>query len=252
MSAEHFEYAVVGAGKGGKTLAAQMASSGRHVVMIEKGMIGGTCINVACVPTKTMVKSAKVAELARRAAAIGIRVQFDGADPVGVRQRKRAVVAEMVGRNQTNFDNTGTRPALPEIPGLATARPLNSESIQELDRLPEHLIFLGGYVGCEFAQMFRRFGSQVTLIERSEAFLPREDPDVAQRVLEIFQDFAVKRGAELVDYAADGVERHGRMTASASATAALFDATALAPTAAATRSASPAVAALIETACPRP
>src|SRR4051794_27021497 len=95
MAAKHFEFAVVGGGKGGKTLAAQMASSGHQVVMVEKGMIGGTCINVACIPTKTLVKSAKVAELAQRAAAFGIRVQLDGADPVGVRERKRAVVAEM-------------------------------------------------------------------------------------------------------------------------------------------------------------
>ncbi len=195
MPAEHFEIAVVGGGKGGKTLAAKMASASRPVVMVEKGMIGGTCINVACIPTKTMVKSAKVAELARRAAAFGIRVALDGADPIGARDRKRAVVAEMVGRNQANFDrsgmtlllgtarftgprslevrlggggvreltadkvfvNTGTRPALPPMPGLADARPLHSESVQELDRLPELLIVLGGgYVGCEFAQMSGR------------------------------------------------------------------------------------------------
>src|SRR5687767_14790796 len=156
MPAAHYEFAVVGGGKGGKTLAAKMASAGRRVVMIEKGMIGGTCINVACIPTKTLVRSAKVAELARRAAEFGIRVTFDGVDPIGVRQRKRAVVAEMVSRNQANFDrsgmtlligtarfteprtlevrlreggvreltadkvfvNTGTRPRLPSLPGL--------------------------------------------------------------------------------------------------------------------------------------
>jgi pyruvate/2-oxoglutarate dehydrogenase complex dihydrolipoamide dehydrogenase (E3) component len=190
-------------------------------------MIGGSCINVACIPTKTMVKSAKVAELARRAAGFGIRVAFDGADPIGVRDRKRAAVAEMVRRNQANFDrsgmtlligtahftgphslevrlrdggvreltadkvflNTGTRPALPPMPGLADARPLDSESVQELDRLPEHLVVLGGgYVGCEFAQMFRRFGSRVTVVERAETFLPREDPDVAEQMLQIFRE----------------------------------------------------------------
>src|SRR5262245_8223659 len=100
MPAEHFEFAVVGGGKGGKTLAAKMASAGRPVVMVEKGMIGGTCINVACIPTKTLVKSAKVADLARRAPGFGIRTTFDGADPIRVRDRKRAAVAEMVGRNQ--------------------------------------------------------------------------------------------------------------------------------------------------------
>src|SRR5688500_18161187 len=107
MPTEHFEIAVVGGGKGGKSLAATMASAGRPVVMVEKGMIGGSCINVACIPTKTLVKSAKVAELARRAAEFGIRVTFDGVDPIGVRQRKRAVVAEMVSRNQANFDRSG-------------------------------------------------------------------------------------------------------------------------------------------------
>lgn len=227
MPAEHYEFAVVGGGKGGKTLAAKMASAGRRVVMIEKGMIGGTCINVACIPTKAMVTSAKVAELARRAARFGIRVAFEGADAVGVRNRKRTVVAEMVARNQANFDrsgmtlligtgrftgpralevqlpdggvreltadkvfvNTGTRPALPPIPGLAESRPLHSESVQELDRLPEHLIILGGgYIGCEFAQMFQRFGSRVTIVNRSESFLPREDADVGEQVLSLFRE----------------------------------------------------------------
>jgi pyruvate/2-oxoglutarate dehydrogenase complex dihydrolipoamide dehydrogenase (E3) component len=227
MSAEHFEFAVVGGGKGGKTLAVKMASAGRRVVMIEKGMIGGTCINVACIPTKTMVKSAKVAELSRRAAEFGIQVVFDGADPVGIRNRRGAVVAEMIGRNQANFDrsgmtlligtarftgqrtldvrlqdggsrevtadkvfiNTGTRPALPPLPGLVEAQPLNSESVQDLDRLPEHLIVIGGgYIGCEFAQMFRRFGNRVTIIERAESFLPREDSDVGEQVLAIFRE----------------------------------------------------------------
>jgi pyruvate/2-oxoglutarate dehydrogenase complex dihydrolipoamide dehydrogenase (E3) component len=227
MPVEHFEIAVVGGGKGGKTLAAKMASAGRPVVMVEKGMIGGSCINIACIPTKTLVKSAEVAELARRAADFGIRAAFDGADPIGVRDRKRAVVAEMVRRNQAKFEhsgmtlllgtarftaprslevrlrdggvreltadkvflNTGTRPALPPMPGLADARPLDSESVQELERLPEHLVILGGgYVGCEFAQMFRRFGSRVTVVERAETFLPREDRDVADQVFRCFRE----------------------------------------------------------------
>jgi probable pyridine nucleotide-disulfide oxidoreductase len=230
MPAEQFEFVVVGGGKGGKTLAAKMASTGRRVAMVEEGMIGGSCINVACIPTKTMVKSAKVAELARRAADFGIRVTYEAADPMGIRDHKRTVVAKMVDRNQANFDrsgmtlvigtacftgprtvevqlreggmreligekvfiNTGARPALLPIPGLADTHPLQSESIQELDRLPEHLIVLGGgYIGCEFAQMFRRFGSEVTLIERNNAFLAREDRDVAEHVLQILQEDGV-------------------------------------------------------------
>jgi len=227
MPAEQFEFAIIGGGKGGKSLAMKLASVGRRVVMVERAMIGGTCINVACIPTKTMVKSAKVAELARRAAEFGINVNFEGASPEGVRKRKREVVAGMVARNQTAFDhsgmtllignarftgprtfevklkdgatrqitadkvfiNTGTRPSHPSMPGLADAKPLDSESVQELDRLPEHLIILGaGYIGCEFAQVFRRFGSRVTLIDRGPRFLPREDADIANELRGIFAE----------------------------------------------------------------
>jgi pyruvate/2-oxoglutarate dehydrogenase complex dihydrolipoamide dehydrogenase (E3) component len=100
------------------------------------------------------------------------------------------------------FINTGTHPAMPPLPGLSEAQPLNSESVQELDRLPEHLIVLGGgYIGCEFAQMFRRFGSRVTILERSAAFLPREDPDVGEQVLSIFREdgIDVRLGASVQD-----------------------------------------------------
>ena len=119
MPAEHFEIAVVGGGKGGKTLAAKEASAGRPVVMVEKGMIGGTCINVACIPTKTMVQSAKVAELARRAAGFGIRVAFAGADPVGLRDRKRAVHSMTGGGVIHQLGRSG-------FPGPLLARAINS------------------------------------------------------------------------------------------------------------------------------
>ncbi|MCC6455979.1 MAG: mercuric reductase [Caldilineaceae bacterium] len=246
MPVEEFEFVVVGGGKGGKTLAVKMASAGRRVAMIEAGMIGGSCINVACIPSKTMVTSAKVADTVQRAGEFGIRVPSETVDAVGVRDRKRAVVAAMVERNQTNFDrsgmtliigtarfsgqrtvevqlqeggvrtirgdkvfiNTGTRPHVPPIPGLDDARTLNSESIQELERLPEHLIILGGgYVGCEFAQMFRHFGSRVTLIDRNTAFLRREDPDVAEKVFQIFQedgvDMMLGASAQQVEWVSD-------------------------------------------------
>jgi pyruvate/2-oxoglutarate dehydrogenase complex dihydrolipoamide dehydrogenase (E3) component len=231
MPAEHFEFVVVGGGKAGKTLAAKMASAGRQVAMVEEGMIGGSCINVACIPSKTMVTSAKIAETVQRAGDFGIRVASEAVEPVGVRYRKRSVVAAMARRNQANFDrsgmtliigtarfsgsrtvevrlrdggvrqitgdkvfiNTGTRPHFPPIAGLADARTLNSESIQELDRLPDHLIILGGgYIGCEFAQMFCRFGSRVTLIDRNEAFLDHEDRDVAEQILQIFQEDGIE------------------------------------------------------------
>jgi pyruvate/2-oxoglutarate dehydrogenase complex dihydrolipoamide dehydrogenase (E3) component len=231
MSMQSFEFVVVGGGKAGKTLAANMASSGRSVAMIEKGQIGGTCINIACIPTKTLVRSAKIAELAKHAANFGIRVAFQGVDIPSVRQRRDGVVSEMVRRNQALFDrsgmtlligtaafigprtlevtlpdgstqqltgekvfiNTGTRPIVPNVPGLVEVKPLTSDSIQRLDRLPEHLLILGGgYIGLEFAQMFRRFGSRVTVIERGERFLPREDADVGEEVLKIFHEEGIE------------------------------------------------------------
>jgi pyruvate/2-oxoglutarate dehydrogenase complex dihydrolipoamide dehydrogenase (E3) component len=231
MAVEHFEFVVVGGGKAGKTLATKMASTGHQVAMIEEGMIGGSCINVACIPTKTLVNTAKIAEIVRRAAEFGIRVKHEDVDAVGIRRRTRKVVTEMVARNQANFDrsgmtlligtarftgphsvevalkdggtrevsgekvfiNTGTRPAFPPINGLDAAQPLDSTSIQELDHVPEHLVIIGGgYIGCEFAQIFRRFGSQVTLIERNEIFLSHEDADVVEHVLKIFQEDGIE------------------------------------------------------------
>lgn len=247
MPAEQFEFAVVGGGKGGKTLAMKLAAAGRRVVMIERGMIGGTCINVACIPTKTMVRSAKVAELVRRAAEFGINVTVGAHDQVAVRKRRREVVASMVARNQAGFDksgmtlvigtahftgpkaldvqlrdggtrsitadkvfiNTGTRPA-PPAPELAATNPLNSESVQELDHLPEHLVVIGGgYIGCEFAQIFQRLGSKVTVVDRAARFLPREDKDVSDELLSVFahEGIEVVSGAEVV--AASGVSGSG-------------------------------------------
>jgi pyruvate/2-oxoglutarate dehydrogenase complex dihydrolipoamide dehydrogenase (E3) component len=230
MATEHFQLAVVGGGKAGKTLAGDLATAGQRVVMVERGMIGGSCINVACIPTKTVVRSAKVADLARHAADYGVRAEFHGVDPLGVRQRKRIVVNSMVDLNRKKFEqsgmslllgdarftapktievrltdgtlrtltadkiviNTGTRPSMPPVTGLSEAAPLTSESILELDRLPEHLIILGaGYIGLEFAQIYRRFGSRVTVIERGHCFLPREDADVAEAVLGILRDEGV-------------------------------------------------------------
>lgn len=228
MSAEHFELAVVGGGKGGKTLAAQEARAGRRVALLERGLIGGSCINVACIPTKTLVRSAKVADLARRSAEFGVRADSPAVDWPGVRARRDAVVAGMVARNQAAFDasgltlilgtarftgpreleaalndggtrrvtadrvviNTGTRPSIPaDTPGLVAARPLTSDTLQSIDRLPEHLVILGGgYISLEFAQMFRRFGSSVTVIDRNPRLLPREDADIADAVRDILTD----------------------------------------------------------------
>jgi len=228
MSAvETYDALVFGGGKGGKTLAMDLARSGQRVAMVERGMIGGSCINVACIPTKTLVRSAKVAELLRRGEEFGLRVSPGQIDMAGVRRHKRDVVGGMVALNRSQFEasgmtlllgegrfvapkvlevrldggvtrrltaervflNTGTRSAAPDLPGMATAGPLTHVTALELDRLPEHLIVLGGgYIGMEFAQAFRRLGSNVTVIQRGPQLAPREDPDIAAAVAQLFRD----------------------------------------------------------------
>ncbi|MFM7144366.1 MAG: FAD-dependent oxidoreductase, partial [Alphaproteobacteria bacterium] len=231
MSTEHFDLLVVGGGKGGKTLAARLAREGRRVAMVERGMIGGSCINVACIPTKTLVRSAKVVDLARRAARHGIRIEVAPVDAVAVRARKREVVAEMVARNRKAFDdsglelilgtarfvapktvavrlagggertlfgeqvvvNTGTRPSAPDVPGLAAAGALDSELIQELDRIPERLVVLGGgVIGCELGQVFARFGSRVVIVDRNERLMPREEPEVVEELRHAFDEDGIE------------------------------------------------------------
>jgi len=226
---EQFDLVVIGGGKGGKTLAMDLAKQGYRSALIERDpdMIGGTCINVACIPTKTLVQSAKVAAMVRRAGDFGIGAELTGIDMANVRQRKRSVVNFMRDGNHTLFTsipglefilgevrfvgektveinlrdggsrtlvgkhvviNTGTRPKVPEIPGLSAVQPLTNETILELGILPEHLLIIGGgFEGVEFAQMYRRFGSRVTIIQRGAQLLPREDADIAEAIQQTFE-----------------------------------------------------------------
>ncbi|GGK79371.1 pyridine nucleotide-disulfide oxidoreductase [Sphaerisporangium melleum] len=216
---EDVDLLVVGGGKGGKTLAMDAARSGRRVAMVERGMIGGTCINVACIPTKSLVTSARLLQRIRRAGEVGVRVEKAEADLPLLRAHKEGVVGGMVDINHRQFIdsgmdfilgtarfvaertvevdlvdggrrvlrgadvvvNTGTVPHVPAIPGLAEVSPLTSESILRLERIPDHLVVIGGgYVGLEFAQMFASFGSGVTVLDRNPRLLPGEDPDVAE------------------------------------------------------------------------
>ncbi len=234
---ETYDLIVLGGGKGGKTLAMEWAKAGRRVALVEHAYIGGSCIHVACIPTKTMVQSAKVAHLAGTSDLHGIHLTQQFTSMSDVRSRKRNVVELLTRRNRDAFQhagvdllygtgkfigpktiqvagfecsprtihapvvviNTGTRPSIPAIPGLQFAKPLDSTSLQELDQLPQHLVILGaGYIGCEFAQVFRRLGSQVTLIDRNPTILPREEPEISQSISRLL----VEEGIEIITGAA--------------------------------------------------
>jgi pyruvate/2-oxoglutarate dehydrogenase complex dihydrolipoamide dehydrogenase (E3) component len=218
-----YDIVVIGAGQGGGPLAGAFARAGKRVALVERAHVGGTCINEGCSPTKTMVASARVAHLSRRAVEYGVHHGPTSVDLARVRERKSAIVAsfrqgseralERAGaeliRGQARFVgermievsdpngtrtlaadiiviNTGLRPSIPPVPGLDDVPYLTSTSIMELEAIPTHLIVLGGgYVGLEFAQMFRRFGSNVTVLQRGEQLLRREDRDVADEVAAI-------------------------------------------------------------------
>ena len=223
---ENYDAIVIGAGQAGVPLSTALARAGRRTVLIEREHVGGTCINEGCTPTKTMVASARVAYLARRGADYGVETGPVRVNLARVRERKRSIVESFRGGSQRRiedtegvdlvfgtarfvgprtlavdgrtlqadliFINTGGRPAAPEIPGLAETDPLDSTSIMELAEVPEHLIVLGGgYIGLEFAQMFRRFGSGVSVIQRGSQLLPLEDEDIAGAVLAILREDGV-------------------------------------------------------------
>lgn len=237
---EQFDDVVLGGGKGGKSLAMALANAGHTVALIERGQIGGSCINVACIPTKTMVASAKVVELARRAADYGYPLTPPPLPPSAlapVLDRKRRVVSAMVDTHWTLFTttpnmtfllgdgvfvgdrtievamadgskrvvrgervyiNTGSHTTIPPIPGLDTVDYLTSTSIMELEELPARLAIIGGgYIALEFAQVFRRLGSEVVVVQRGERFLPNEDRDIADEIRKVL----VEDGIEFVDNA---------------------------------------------------
>ena len=228
MSApEQVDAIVIGAGQAGGPLSTALASAGRRTVLIERTHVGGTCINEGCTPTKTMVASGRVAYLARRGADYGVRTGPVQVDLARVRERKRAIVESFRGGSERRITgtpgvelvygearftgprtvavdgrtleaplvviNTGGRPADPDVEGLERVGALNSTSIMELDAVPEHLLVLGGgYIGLEFAQMFRRFGSRVTVVQRGRQLLPLEDEDIAAAVLELLREDGVE------------------------------------------------------------
>jgi pyruvate/2-oxoglutarate dehydrogenase complex dihydrolipoamide dehydrogenase (E3) component len=241
---ERYDAIIIGTGQAGGPLATALAGAGWTVAVIEREHVGGTCINVGCTPTKTMVASARTAYLARRSADYGVHTAPMWIDMVRVRQRKRDIVESFrsssqqrlasasgvdllmgtarftgprsveVGLNSgelrqlsadTIFINTGDRPAIPALPGLDTVPFLDSTTIMELDAVPEHLLILGGgYIAVEFGQMFRRFGSTVTIVQRGPQLLAREDADVAAAVAAILREDGI---TILLESEAQRVER---------------------------------------------
>src|SRR3984957_14321756 len=224
---ESFDAIIIGSGQGGNPLAEALIAAGKKTAMIERQDVGGTCINRGCSPTKTMVASARVAYLAGRGADYGVHTGPVTVDMGRVRERKRGIVssfrqsrekrlekvkADLI-RGETSFTgpkqlrvvlnaggerllraaqifiDTGTRSARPAIAGLDTVPYLDNDSIMELDQVPEHLLVLGGgYIGVEFSQMFRRFGSRVTVVQAGPQLLREEDADVAAEVLKILRE----------------------------------------------------------------
>ena len=237
---QQFEFLIIGSGEAGKNLAWTLAKEGRRTAVVERRLIGGSCPNIACLPSKNVIYSAKVAELARHGAEFGLKTNGLRVEMTGVRARKRKMVegevrlhlelykasgtelimgeahfiapktvevklneggARVLSGDQVFLD-VGTHADIPDAPGLKAAKPLTHIEALELDRLPEHLIVLGGgFVGLEFAQAMRRFGSRVTILEHGRQLIAREDPDVAEAILHLFQDEGIEVlfDAELVE-----------------------------------------------------
>jgi pyruvate/2-oxoglutarate dehydrogenase complex dihydrolipoamide dehydrogenase (E3) component len=238
----NYDAIIIGTGQSGPALARRLVAAGRKVAIIERKLFGGTCVNTGCTPTKTLVASAYVAHIARRAADYGVRIEGTvNVDMKAVKARKDAVVAvfrngverslkilqgcavyeghgrfvaeKKVAVNGSEltadqiFINVGARAAIPPIPGLDQVPYLTNGSMMDIDFLPSHLVILGGsYVGLEFAQVYRRFGSKVTVIEFGPRLISREDEDVSQAIAGFFKEegIDVRVNSEIV-----GVERIG-------------------------------------------
>jgi pyruvate/2-oxoglutarate dehydrogenase complex dihydrolipoamide dehydrogenase (E3) component len=227
-----YDAVIIGTGQSGKPLAIGLGRAGWKVAVVEREHVGGTCINVGCTPTKTMVASGRVAYLARRAKDYGVNAGAVTVNMKRVYERKRGMVESFRGYGQKTLQktpnvklifgearlkdarhvtvelkgggtrklegkriviNTGGRPAVPQIPGLDKIPFLDSSSIMELTALPRHLIVLGGgYIGLEFCQMFRRFGARVTIVNRESRLIEREDPDVSAEVEKILKEDGIE------------------------------------------------------------
>src|SRR5215471_2023609 len=229
--AERYEILVIGSGEAGKYLTWTMAQDGRRTAVVERKYIGGSCPNIACLPSKNVIRSAKAAWFAHHGAEYGVQTESVSTDMKGVLQRKRRMVEGEVQFHLDRFKTTGahlirgearfvaprtvevhlngggrqaitgdrvfldlgSRAAIPDIPGLAAAQPMTHVEALDLNRLPQHVLVLGGgYVGLELAQALRRFGSAVTVIERGRQLAAAEDPDIAQVILDSFMSDGIE------------------------------------------------------------
>lgn len=225
---QKFDDIIIGAGQAGPSLAARLTQAGRRVAVVERKYFGGTCVNNGCIPTKTMVANARVAQYVRRAAEFGVMLNGPTQiDMQKVKARKDAIVKQSrdslekwltsmenctVFRGSAVFEshnrvsvgearlagdrifiNVGARADIPPIPGIETVPYLTNSSMMDVDFLPDHLVIIGGsYIGLEFAQMFRRFGSKVTVIELNENLIAKEDSDISQAIQQILQDDGIQ------------------------------------------------------------
>ncbi|HTI73658.1 MAG TPA: FAD-containing oxidoreductase [Mycobacterium sp.] len=237
---EKFDAIIVGAGQAGPPLAGRLTAAGQTVAVIERKLVGGTCVNTGCIPTKTLVASAHAAHLARRGAEYGVGTGEVTVDMAKVKARKDKIMLDdrsgveswlegMTGctliRGHARFEgphtisvdgrvleadriflNVGGR-AVADIPGLSDVEYMTNVGVLELDSVPEHLVVVGGsYIGLEFAQMYRRFGAEVTVIERGPRLVGREDPDVSDAIREILENEGI---SVICDAECIGVAREG-------------------------------------------
>jgi pyruvate/2-oxoglutarate dehydrogenase complex dihydrolipoamide dehydrogenase (E3) component len=239
MMVQRFDAVVIGAGQAGPSLAGRLAEAGQRVAVVERKLFGGTCVNTGCMPTKTLVASAYAAHLARRAADYGVVLQGGvGIDAKAVAARQQGVsakaranveawlrgmpgctvltgharfvsahsvaVEDEILEAERIFINVGGRAHVPEMPGIEAVPFLTNTSLLQLDTIPEHLVVVGGsYIGLEFAQAYRRFGSKVTVVEKGPRLIGREDADVSEAVADILrgEGIALRLNAECIRFA---------------------------------------------------
>ncbi|WP_205749164.1 FAD-containing oxidoreductase [Frigidibacter oleivorans] len=232
---ETFDAIIIGTGQAAPPLAGRLSGAGLRVAVIERGAVGGTCVNAGCTPTKAMVASARAAQAIRAAGALGVQAGPPVIDMAAISDRAARIAADsrrsvegwlagmqgvelirgharFAGPRQVQagdralmadriFLNVGARPAVPDLPGLAEVDYLTSTTILGLRRVPAHLAIVGGsYIGLEFAQMFRRFGAEVTVVERGARLIPREDPEISDAIREILESegIAIRTGADCI------------------------------------------------------